>query len=41
MGSARLYDEAFLMRAEANQLEEKECEIQSRNWVNSIARLRR
>jgi hypothetical protein len=36
MGCAKRYDEAVLMRAEANQLEEKECEIQSRNWVDSI-----
>jgi hypothetical protein len=40
MVSAKRYDEAVLVRAEANQLEEKECEIQQQNWVDFIAKQR-
>jgi hypothetical protein len=40
MVSAKRYDEAVLVRAEANWVEKQERETQQQNWVDSIARQR-
>jgi hypothetical protein len=40
MVSAKRYDEAVLVRAEANRVEEKERETQRQNWVDHIAKQR-